>query len=139
MDNTHTSIFTTDSSIDTEEVTKFKKLADDLISQINQQPVQVVALFKEYVNIETEAMLGLSPLAEEDIEALDHFFSDDLWDLWEKSNDHCYFCSNSVDPNEEKYGDKRKMCLACLMKFKAVLKKANIKDKHIKQVLSRLK
>jgi len=83
---------------------------------------------KDYIVAELKIMLGMSELDEEVIESIDPVFFDEIQDVYDQSNDHCYFCSPMADPNDEEYGEFRRACPICTMKLKSFMKAAGIAD-----------
>ena len=83
---------------------------------------------KGYLLAELKIMLGLTSMEEEDIEKIEPVFFDEVQDIYDQANDHCYFCSPMADPNEEPYGEFRRACPMCTLKLKRFMQAAKIKN-----------
>ena len=93
--------------------------------KISDEDLQKV---KEYMLLELKIMLGMCFLEEETISQIEPIFFDDIQDVYDQSNDYCYFCSDTVDANEETYGEFRRACIVCTLKLKNFLKAAGVED-----------
>lgn len=79
----------------------------------------VMEYFLNYVFNEVRMGLGIADLPEgveePDIEDLKIF--NKIADIYEEATGGCYFCSHSVDPNEDEFGPDTEICLMCKLKL----------------------
>jgi len=104
---------------DFSDLYEFNVLAEKLRKlSISNAELSVV---KEYMLEELRVFLGLCLVDEEAIEEIEPIFFGEIFDVYNQANEHCYFCSDIVDPNEESYGEVRGACPVCLLKLKSFL------------------
>lgn len=109
---------------DDEFTEELKAVIDSLNSA--KMSDETLKKIKDYILIELKIMLGMSPLEEEVIEEITPLFFDDIQDVYDQSNDYCYFCSPLADPNDEAYGEFRRACPICTMKLVSFMESAGI-------------
>ena len=105
---------------------KLKKVADSLDNADISD--EILVKIRDYIIVELKIMLGMSTLDEDIIQTIKPIFFDGIQDVYDQSNDHCYFCSPMADPNDEAYGDFRRACPVCTMKLESFMKAAGIPD-----------
>ena len=108
----------------------FMEAAQDVLDSLTTLPEDAPEKIKQYILLEARIMLGLSPLDEDDVSNIEPVFFDEIWDVWEEANEHCYFCSDTVDVTDEKFGAKRFACYECSQKLVSFLMAAGATKKE---------
>lgn len=88
----------------------------DVLNSLHPEDAQAVLQFMlNYTFKEVEAGLGLVEF--EGGDDIDLQVADKIAEIYERAAGGCYFCSKSVDPNEDEFGPSTKLCLKCKLKL----------------------
>lgn len=89
----------------------------DVLQSLEPEEASVAIEFLlNYVFMEVRAGLGISDAdVDVDIETLTIF--NKIADIYEEAAGDCYFCSRSIDPNEDQIGADTKLCMLCKLKL----------------------
>lgn len=93
-----------------------KEVALDVLHSLETEYAEnVIEFILEYALTELKVGLGLiDPPEDLDIEDL-HIFNK-IADIYEQAAGNCYFCSESIDPNEDEFNIESKLCPICKLK-----------------------
>ncbi len=90
------------------------------INVLNSLPTEdahsVIEFVISYVFTEVKVGLGLIDLPEGDEDTELHIFNK-IADIYEEAAGNCYFCSESVDPNEDEFNTETELCMMCKLKL----------------------